>query len=110
MYLMVTRYKLKPGRELDLIARAKAIDDDLAQSCATSMHTVRLGDDRYMTIALYTNQNQAETALRIAKEIWSSLADLIHLETMQVEAGEVICTYGGSDALQPSTPPVSLDR
>jgi hypothetical protein len=97
MYLRLTRYQLRPGKEREMVARAEALDAELTKTSALQMHTVRLGEDRYLTIALYPSREAAEVALRIARDIWEGLADLILMETMRVEAGEVIWSHRGSE-------------
>ena len=91
MYFRITNYRADPANHDALLAKIETMRDQIA--AVPGLHGVRsadLGGGRYITIAMYGSKEEADAAADAAKAIWGGLADLIDVDSLSVDQGEVI--------------------
>ena len=90
MYYRMSTYKLRPGKEAELLEAADRVRPEMkAIPGVQHVHAVKLAEDNYMTIAVYDTASSAEAAAETAKGIWAQMADCIDLDTLTQQTGEV---------------------
>ena len=91
MYFRITNYRADPANHDALMAKIEQMRDQIA--AVPGLHGVRsadLGGGRYITIAMYGSKEEADAAADAAKAIWGALADLVDMDSLSVDQGEVI--------------------
>jgi hypothetical protein len=91
MYFRITNYRAEPANHDALMAKIEQMRDQI--SAIPGLHGVRsadLGGGRYITIAMYGSKEEADAATDSAKAIWGGLADLLDMDSLSIDQGEVI--------------------
>ena len=91
MYFRITNYRADPANHDALLGKFEEIRDQIA--AVPGLQGVRgadLGGGRYITIAMYGSKDEADGAADAAKAIWGALADLVDMDSLSVDQGEVI--------------------
>ncbi len=97
MHVRLSRYKMKPGKEEEFITKSNALGKDMAKTGAVAAYAANLGDDDYVTIAFYESEEAAEAAREPARRVWGQLSDVVDLDSMHVEAGNLTWLYSRSE-------------
>ena len=90
MYYRMSTYKLHPGKEAEFFETADRLRPELkAIPGIQHIHGVKLSENSYMTVAVYSSAASAEAATETAKGIWAQMGDCIDLSTITQQTGEV---------------------
>ena len=90
MYYRISTYQGRTGSFDELIAKADALRQQMkALPGVRAIQIIDMGGDHYMTLAAYDNAEQAASAAGSVKALYAELADLIDLDTLKFEGGNV---------------------
>ena len=90
MYYRISTYQGRTGSLHALIAKADALREQMkALPGVRSIQIIDMGGDHYMTLAAYDNAEQAASTAESVKNLYAELADLIDLDTLKFEGGNV---------------------
>lgn len=90
MYYRISTYQSRAGSLDALIAKADALREQMkALPGVRSIQMIDMGGDHYMTLAAYDNAEEAASAAESVKALYAELADLIDLDTLKFEGGNV---------------------
>ncbi|GBF25429.1 hypothetical protein MnTg02_00460 [bacterium MnTg02] len=91
MYYRMSTYQGRTGSQHALIAKADALRAQMkALPGVRSIQMIDMGGDHYLTLAAYDSAEDAASAAESVKTLYAELADLIDLDTLKFEGGNVV--------------------
>lgn len=91
MYYRISTYHILPGKEQELIEGAERLRSDMtAIPGLKHIHAVKISEDTYMTVAVYDSAQAAEAAAEAAKGLWTAMAQVVDLDSITQQTGDVI--------------------
>jgi len=90
-YYRLTSYTTKSGAEQAMVSLADQMRDQIrGMLTANSIEVVRIGENQYVTIAVYKDEASAEKGARTARAIYAQMGDIIDMESMEISTGPLI--------------------
>ena len=91
MYYRISTYNILSGKEQELIEGADRLRPDMAGIPGLKhIHAVKVSEDTYMTVAVYDSAQAADAATEPAKSLWTAMAQVVDLDSITQQTGEVI--------------------